>query len=97
MVRSEPRSAATDRGGAESVACAHLDAGLPFAIRTWNDGSDSVLFPARVATVSLGVLGGLGAMLAITGDFRHGRLLRKQAPAGIRIAASPWARSVRRC
>jgi len=46
-----------------------LDPGLPFAIRAWYDELDGVLFPARVATVSLGVLGGLGAMLAITGIF----------------------------
>jgi hypothetical protein len=34
-----------------------LDAGLPVDISTWNTMLDVVLFPARVATVSLGVMG----------------------------------------
>ena len=46
-----------------------LDEGLPFSIRTWNEELDSALFASRVATISLGVLGGLGAMLALTGIF----------------------------
>ncbi len=46
-----------------------LDAGLPIAIRTWNQEMGSALFAARVATVALGVLGLLGAMLAVTGIF----------------------------
>ena len=46
-----------------------LDPGLPLKIRSWNSELDSALFAARVATVSLGVLGLLGAMLATTGIF----------------------------
>ena len=46
-----------------------LDAGLPFSIRTWDKEMDSALFASRVATITLGVLGGLGAMLAMTGIF----------------------------
>jgi predicted permease len=46
-----------------------LDAGLPADISTWNTMLDVVLFPSRVAAVSLGVLGVLGAMLSITGIF----------------------------
>ncbi len=46
-----------------------LDAGLPFTIRTWSQELESALFPSRMATLSLGVLGALGAMLSITGIF----------------------------
>jgi hypothetical protein len=46
-----------------------LDAGLPFTIRTWNQELESALFPSRMATLSLGVLGVLGAMLSVTGIF----------------------------
>ena len=46
-----------------------LDAGLPADIETWNTMLDVVLFPSRVATVALGVLGMMGAMLSITGIF----------------------------
>jgi len=46
-----------------------LDAGLPFDIRTWRQELDSALLPSRIATISLGVLGMMGAMLSITGIF----------------------------
>jgi predicted permease len=46
-----------------------LDSGVPPYIETWNSQQDVARFPSRVATVSLGVLGVLGAMLSITGIF----------------------------
>jgi predicted permease len=46
-----------------------LDSGLSYYMQTWNKEMDGVLFPTRVATVALGVLGSLGAMLSITGIF----------------------------
>jgi predicted permease len=46
-----------------------LDAGLPVDTQTWSSMLDVVLFPARVATVALGVLGMMGAVLSITGIF----------------------------
>ena len=48
---------------------AQIDPNLPFAVQTWPDGLALVLFPARVATASLGVMGLLAAMLAVTGIF----------------------------
>jgi predicted permease len=65
-----------------------LDAGLPFTIRTWHSQLDSILFPARVATVSLGVLGGLAAMLAVTGIFGMAAysVSKRLREFGIRIA-----------
>jgi predicted permease len=46
-----------------------IDSSLPFTIRQWPDALALVLFPARVATAALGVMGLLAAMLAITGIF----------------------------
>jgi len=48
---------------------AQIDPNLPFAVQTWPDALAFVLFPARVATASLGVMGLLAAMLAVTGVF----------------------------
>lgn len=46
-----------------------IDPSLPFVFHTWPDALEFVLFPARVATASLGVMGLLAAMLAVTGVF----------------------------
>ncbi len=46
-----------------------LDAALPVRIQTRYKEMDGVLLPARVATISLGVLGLMGAMLSVTGIF----------------------------
>jgi len=40
-----------------------------FYIEPWNKGLDTALFASRVATMALGVLGTMGAMLSITGIF----------------------------
>jgi len=46
-----------------------LDEALPITIQTWTNELESALFASRVATVSLGVLGIMGAMLSVTGIF----------------------------
>ncbi len=46
-----------------------LDAGLPTFVQTWNQAMDGALFPSRMAALSLGVLGVMGAMLCVTGIF----------------------------
>jgi predicted permease len=46
-----------------------LDSGLPLFIQTWNEAMDGALFPSRMAALSLGVLGAMGAMLSVTGIF----------------------------
>ena len=65
-----------------------LDSSLPFTIQTWNDGLDIALFPSRVATVALGILGLMGAMLSITGIFGMAAysVSRRLRELGIRIA-----------
>ncbi len=46
-----------------------LDAGLPVFIQTWDEEMNGAMFASRVATVSLGALGMMGALLSITGIF----------------------------
>jgi hypothetical protein len=46
-----------------------LDAALPCYIQTWTDALHVALIGPRMATLSLGVLGAMGAMLSITGIF----------------------------
>lgn len=46
-----------------------LDSALPFTLLTWTKELDASLFAARMAAISLGVLGLLGALLAATGIF----------------------------
>ena len=65
-----------------------LDAGLPLTIQTWTEGLDIALFPSHVATVALGVLGFMGAMLALTGIFGMAAysVSRRLRELGIRMA-----------
>jgi predicted permease len=65
-----------------------VDAGLPVDIDTWNNLLGVVLFPSRVATMALGVLGMMGAMLSITGIFGMAAysVSRRMRELGIRVA-----------
>ena len=65
-----------------------LDSGLPFTLRTWNQELESALFPSRMATLALGVLGLMGAMLSITGIFGMAAysVSKRLRELGIRIA-----------
>jgi hypothetical protein len=42
---------------------------VPVTVQSWTDSLDGELFPAKAATVALGVMGLLAAMLAVTGIF----------------------------
>jgi macrolide transport system ATP-binding/permease protein len=77
-------------------ALRNLDPAVPITIRTWNRQLDSALFASRVATVSLGVLGGLGAMLAVTGIFGMASysVSKRLRELGIRIALGAQPREV---
>lgn len=73
-----------------------LDAGLPCFIETWNQAMDFPLFPSRVATVSLGVLGAMGATLSITGIFGMAAysVSKRLRELGIRIALGAQRKEV---
>jgi predicted permease len=66
----------------------NLDAGLPFDIVPWNQELQSALLVPRMATISLGVLGVMGAMLSITGIFGMAAysVSKRLRELGIRIA-----------
>jgi predicted permease len=65
-----------------------LDAGLAVDTQTWTSLLEPVMFPSRMATLALGVMGGLGAMLSITGIFGMAAysVSKRLRELGIRIA-----------
>ncbi len=79
------------RGAAHDV-----DAGLSVDVDSWTNYLGIALFPSRVATVSLGVLGIMGAMLSITGIFGMAAysVSRRLRELGIRIALGAQRKEV---
>jgi ABC-type antimicrobial peptide transport system permease subunit len=73
-----------------------LDPGLPFNLESWSQGLDIALFPSRAATVTLGVLGGMGSMLALTGIFGMAAysVSKRLRELGIRIALGAKRKAV---
>jgi ABC-type antimicrobial peptide transport system permease subunit len=74
-----------------------LDRALPYYLGTWSQQLDDfALFPSHVATVSLGVLGAMGAMLSITGLFGTAAysVSRRRKELGIRIAIGAQRKEV---
>jgi predicted permease len=69
-------------------ALARIDPSVPFTYHSWPDALAFVLFPARVATASLGVMGALAAMLAVTGVFGMAMysVSKRIKELGIRVA-----------
>jgi predicted permease len=77
-----------DLAAAVQETLRNLNTGLPFTINTWTKELDTALFAARAASLALGVLGGLGAMLAVTGIFGMAAysVSKRLRELGIRIA-----------
>ena len=73
-----------------------LDIGLPVTLRTWSDELATALFPARAATIALGVMGFLGGMLAVTGVFGMASyaVSKRMRELGIRVAQGAERREV---
>ncbi len=71
-----------------SRTLANADPDLPFTVRSWTDELGVMYFPARVATASLGVMGALAAMLAVTGIFGMAAysISRRWKELGIRVS-----------
>jgi len=75
-----------------------LDAGLPVFIQTRYQQLDTALFGPRMATLSLGVLGVMGAMLSITGIFGMAAysVSKRLRELGIRVALGAQRKEVLR-
>jgi predicted permease len=73
-----------------------IDPGMVLAIRPWSTELGGILFPSRMATVSLGVLGMMGAMLSITGIFGMAAysVSKRLRELGIRIALGAQRKEV---
>jgi hypothetical protein len=65
-----------------------IEPNVPVTLRSWPDALGHQLFPARMATVALGVMGFMAAMLAVTGIFGMAAytVSRRKKELGIRAA-----------
>jgi predicted permease len=75
-----------------------IEPNVPISLHDWSDALDGELFPARAATVSLGVMGLLAAMLAVTGIFGMAAysVSKRRKELGIRVALGARAAEVMR-
>ena len=73
-----------------------LDSGLPCFIQTWSEEMNGAFFASRMATLSLGVLGLMGAILSITGIFGMAAysVSKRLKELGIRVALGAQRKEV---
>ena len=78
------------------AALKQLDPGLPSFIQTWDNEMNGALFASRMATISLGVLGAMGAPLSITGIFGLAAysVSKRRRELGIRMALGAQRKEV---
>ena len=83
-------------GAAMRGALHELDSGLPVLIETREGPMSVMLFGPRMATISLGVLGLMGAMLSVTGIFGMAAysVSKRLRELGIRIALGAQRKEV---
>lgn len=86
IVRS--RSSTADTAAAINRMLKEIDPSLPFNLSSWENALALVLFPARAATIALGVMGALAALLAVTGVFGMAAytVSKRLRELGIRVA-----------
>ena len=96
VVRSsgDPQSLAA----AMRVRLRELDPGLPCLIQPLSRSMELVMFPAKIAAMSLGILGAMAALLSITGIFGLAAytVSRRLKELGIRLALGADSRAVLR-
>ena len=88
LIARSPRTPA-EMTAAMRKAVAGVDSAIPiFSVSSWSDALAIVAFPARAATLALGVMGILAAMLALTGIFGVASytVSRRLRELGIRVA-----------
>jgi predicted permease len=73
-----------------------IEPNSPVTVQSWSNALAGPLFPARVATIALGVMGGLASILAVTGIFGIAmyNVSRRMKELGIRVALGARARDV---
>jgi predicted permease len=96
VVRSS--RAATELAAALERTLGAFEPDAPIEVQSWPDAMGGQLLPSRAATVALGVMGLLGAMLALTGIFGMAvyNVSRRMKELGIRVALGARARHVLR-
>jgi len=82
------RRAMSETAAALERTLSGLEPNAQIKVRSWPEALGGMLFPARAATVSLGVMGLLAAMLAVTGIFGMAayNVSRRMKELGIRVA-----------
>jgi predicted permease len=75
-----------------------LDPSLPLTINTWERELGIALLPARAASIALGLLGAMGALLSITGIFGMAAysVSKRLRELGIRVALGAQRKEVLR-
>ena len=73
-----------------------IEPNAPVTVQSWSDALAGPLFPARAATIALGVMGGLASILAVTGIFGMAmyNVSRRMKELGIRVALGARMRDV---
>jgi ABC-type antimicrobial peptide transport system permease subunit len=73
-----------------------LEPNAQIKVRSWPDSLRGTLFPARAATISVGVMGLLAAMLAVTGIFGMAayNVSRRMKELGIRVSLGARTKNV---
>jgi predicted permease len=73
-----------------------LDAGLPVYMGPWNKELETTLFGSRIAAITLGVMGVIGAMLSLTGIFGMAAysVSKRLRELGIRMALGAQRKEV---
>ena len=86
VVRS--RRTPSEMAAALAHALSGIEPNVPITVQNWSDSLEGELLPARAATVALGVMGLLAAMLAVTGIFGMAAysVSRRMKELGIRVA-----------
>jgi predicted permease len=96
IVVARSRRAHDEMAAALERTLSGLEPNAQITVQSWRDAMGGALFPARAATVALGVLGLLGAMLAVTGLFGMAAydVSRRMNELGIRVALGAGTRNV---
>jgi predicted permease len=73
-----------------------IEPNAPVTVKSWSVALAGPLFPARAATIALGIMGGLASILAVTGIFGIAmyNISRRMKELGIRVALGARARHV---